>query len=204
MSQLLKNCLIGLYLCRINNINMIFSKKTIKINHQQGKVLFLSVIFSCAVFFSPFSHALDIGNKSIIGGSEKIIILPGEMVFKAKIDTGAKNSSMHATNIEIFTLSEKKFVRFNTDNLDGKSITLELPLVRIVRIKRHKQEAQKRPVVKIGICLGSVYKIVEVSLTDRSKFSKRFLIGETFLIDDFLIDLNQIFTAQPRCDSIAG
>ena len=183
---------------------MFISKKTIKTNHAQLKKLIISALISFAILLSPFSYAFDLGNKSIIGGTEKIVILPGELTFKAKIDTGAQNSSMHATNIEFFTLGNEKFVRFNTTNINDKSITLELPLVRIVRIKRHNEESQERPVVKIGICMSSVYKIVEVSLADRSNFSKRFLVGESFLIDNFLIDLNQTFTAPPRCDSIAG
>jgi len=183
---------------------MLISRITIKTkNPQLKKRLVISIFISITALWAPFFHAFDLGNKSIIGGSEKIIILPGEITFNAKIDTGAQNSSMHATNVEIFTLANEKFVRFNTTNQSGKSISLELPLIRIVRIKRHKQESQKRPVVKIGVCMGSTYKIVEVSLTDRSKFSKRFLIGESFLIDDFLIDLNQVYTAPPRCDSIA-
>ena len=176
----------------------------IRTNRAQLKKLIAWALLSFAALVAPFSYAFDLGNKSIIGGTEKIIILPGEITFKAKIDTGAQNSSMHATNIEIFTLAEEKFVRFNTKNTNDKSITLELPLVRIVRIKRHNEESQKRPVVKIGICMGSVYKIVDVSLTDRSEFSKRFLVGESFLIDNFLIDLSQDLTTSPRCNSIAG
>ena len=130
---------------------MLISKKTIKTLYAKHNELVVLMLLSIAALWSTSSHALNIGNKSIIGGSEKIVILPGEITFNAKIDTGAQNSSMHATNIEVFNLANKKFVRFNTTNNNGKSITLELPLFRIVRIKRHKQESQRRPVVRIGI-----------------------------------------------------
>ena len=59
---------------------------------------------SLIVTFLLISHAnaLDIGNKVVVGSFEKITILPGEITFKAKLDTGAKNSSMHATDIDFF------------------------------------------------------------------------------------------------------
>lgn len=184
-------------------------QKTTRITLQKAllfsmPLFFISTLIFFLAFLSQKVYANSIGNKLIVGISEKLIILPGEISFKAKIDTGAENSSMHATDIEMFTLSDKKFVRFTTENLDGKSVTLELPLVRIARIKRHQQESQKRPIVNIGICMGSVYKIVEVSLTDRSRFEKRFLVGTSFLIDSFIVDVTKIYTKVSSCNSIAG
>ena len=161
---------------------------------------------SLIVTFLLISHAnaLDIGNKVVVGSFEKITILPGEITFKAKLDTGAKNSSMHATDIDFFILNKKDYVRFNTRNTLGENISLELPVTRFAYIKRHGQKSQKRAVVNLGICMGSKYKKVEVTLTDRSKFTARFLVGASYLRDDFIVDVSSNYTKISSCNSIAS
>lgn len=176
----------------------------LKVQFKRLGIHLLSILWIFILSSFVNVYALDINNKDIIGTSEKVVILPGEISFKAKIDTGADNSSMHATNIDFFSLSDKKFVRFVTENLSGESINLELPLLRVARIKRHKQESLKRAVVVLGICLGSVYKKVEVTLVDRSKFKKRFLIGASFLKENFIVDVSKAYTNAPSCNSIAS
>lgn len=162
-----------------------------------------SIILSASLITAQAS-ALDLGNKAIVGNFEQVIILPGEITFKAKLDTGAKNSSMHATDIEFFTLNNNDHVRFNTQNTTGKSISLELPITRFVRIKRHGQKSQRRAVVNLGICMGSKYKKVEVTLTDRSKFSTRFLVGTSYLRNNFIVDVSKSYTKVSSCNSIAS
>lgn len=150
------------------------------------------------------SYALDVGNKAIIGNFEKVAIMPTSISFKAKIDTGAKNSSMHATDIEYFFLNKKEHIRFKTQNLQNETRSIELPVERIAKIKRHGGSSQKRPVVLLGICLGSVYKRIEVTLTDRSKFKARFLIGVSFIEDSFVVDVSQNYTQKPSCNSLSS
>ncbi len=162
-----------------------------------------NLILSLLVFTAQAS-ALDVGNKVVVGNFERIIILPGEISFKAKLDTGAKNSSIHATDVEFFLLNKKDHVRFNTSNTAGESISLELPVARFARIKRHGQESQRRAVVNLGICMGSKYKKVEVTLTDRSKFSFRFLIGTTYLRNKFIVDVSSKYTKVSSCNSIGS
>ncbi|MGH8555638.1 MAG: RimK/LysX family protein, partial [Gammaproteobacteria bacterium] len=41
--------------------------------------------------------------KEVVGWVERIKLYPGEMILKAKIDTGAKHSSVNARNIDEFT-----------------------------------------------------------------------------------------------------
>ena len=150
------------------------------------------------------TYALDIGNKTIIGNFEKIAIMPTSISFKAKVDTGAKNSSMHATNIEYFFLNGKEHIRFKTKNLQNETRSIELPVERVAKIKRHGGSSQKRPVVLLGVCLGSIYKRIEVTLTDRSKFKARFLIGVSFIEDSFVVDVSQSYTQKPSCNSLSS
>jgi len=72
-------------------------------------------------------------------------------------------------------------------------------VTRMARIKRHFGKEQVRYVVKLGICLGSVYREAEVTLVDRTGFNYPLLVGRNFLKDDFLIDPSATFLNKPDC-----
>ena len=132
-------------------------------------------------------------NKVTIGRIEKIRIYPGNMAMRAKIDTGAKTSSLGCENINIFEREGTKWVRFKVTNYKGTTKMLERKVERTVIIKRHFGRKQERVVVRLGICLGTIYREAEVSLIDRSGFNYQILIGRTFLIDNHIIvDPSQI------------
>lgn len=139
--------------------------------------------------------------KQIVGKYERISVLPQDLQFKAKIDTGATNSSMHATDIDVYQQDGKRFVRFMTVDSDGKQAKIDLPLFREARIKRHGGESLSRAVVILGVCMGSVYKQVEVTLTDRSRFSYPFLIGASYLEGAFLVDVQSEYMQKASCNS---
>jgi hypothetical protein len=66
-------------------------------------------------------------------------------------------------------------------------------------IKQHGAESATRPVIRLGICLGNVYKEVEVNLQDRSKFNYQLLIGRSYLKNSFLVDASATFTIKTQC-----
>ena len=147
------------------------------------------------------AEARQPNTKLVIGKYERVAVLPHDLQFKAKIDTGATNSSMHATDIEMYMQEGTQFVRFSTTDSSGKSTTINLPLFREARIKRHGGEALSRAVVILGLCVGSVYKQVEVTLTDRSRFSFPFLVGASYLEGAFLVDVGQEYMQKASCNS---
>ena len=53
--------------------------------------------------------------------------------------------------------------------------------------------------VKLGICIGSVYRVTEVGLVDRSNLAKPLLIGRRFLSGRLLIDLKGRHLLEPVC-----
>ena len=143
-------------------------------------------------------------NKVTIGRIEKIRIYPGNMAMRAKIDTGAKTSSLGCENINIFEREGTKWVRFKVTNYKGTTKMLERKVERTVIIKRHFGRKQERVVVRLGICLGTIYREAEVSLIDRSGFNYQILIGRTFLIDNHIIvDPSQKYTVQPACKEVS-
>lgn len=158
---------------------------------------FFYSIFLSFLLIVPFQSVAK--EKKDIGWVENVRIFPSELQFKAKMDTGAYNSSINAKNIEEFERDGETWVRFNVVNKNKFSTTLELPVVKEVTIKQHFGERQKRYAVMLGICLGKTYKETQVSLVDREGFLYAMLIGRNFLRGNFVIDPAEQYTSSPRC-----
>lgn len=137
--------------------------------------------------------------KQVVGWIENAVLFPGNLEIKAKLDTGAENSSIHVDQIYEFKRDGQNWVRFTVANRQGCRQTFETRIIRTAEIKRHGSTSQKRPVVRLGVCLGAVYKEVEVNLTDRSSFDFRMLIGRSFLEGAFVVDSEKTFTVQTKC-----
>lgn len=121
-----------------------------------------------------------------------------EHYFRVKLDPGAKTSSLHATNIKRFKRKGKRMVRFTfeeEDRVTGKKFKLEFekPLVRTVKIKRHRGKSMVRPVVKVEFYFGEQLYEADFTLTDRSRFHYPMLLGRRFLKDVALVDSGKIY-----------
>ena len=162
---------------------------------------FRCLLFLLCLLFPMKDTVAQGGEKQVCGWLEKVRVFPGDLVFRAKMDTGAKNSSLNAHKIVEFEKDGELWVRFVVQDRKKKKMKVERRLVRSAEIKlRSKQKrTQERPVIHLGICLGSTYKEVEVNLVDRSNFNYQMLIGRSYLSEDFLVDAARIFTLQPSC-----
>ncbi|MFL0803727.1 MAG: ATP-dependent zinc protease [Agarilytica sp.] len=114
---------------------------------------------------------------------------------KARIDTGAKSSSLNATNIQRFERNGERWVRFDVALGEERSVTLEAPLHRHVRIRQASvSELERRPVVKLPIRMGEIYEETEFSLSDRNEMLYPILLGRSFLRDIAVVDVAKKFT----------
>ena len=151
-----------------------------------------------AIPCSPFSVTAE--EKEVIGWIEHVQILPENFILPAKIDTGADNSSLSASDITSFIRSSRKWVRFTVRRPDGPPIILEKPVARYVKIKRKGTSVQRRPVVRFDVCVGPIYKKdVEVNLANRKGFKYPVLIGRSFLKDTALVDSSLKYSQEPNC-----
>lgn len=135
-----------------------------------------------------------------VGWVEMVRINPGKMLFVAKLDTGSKSASINAHNIEYFEKDGQPWVRFEVINRLKRSMTLELPQVREIIIKEHEGLKNQRPVVMLGICLGTYYAETPVSLVDRTGFLYPLLVGRNYLSAHFAVDPAGKFTTKPTCE----
>jgi hypothetical protein len=137
--------------------------------------------------------------RHMVGWLEKARIFPGGYRVSAKIDTGADNSSLNVREFTEFQRDGEEWARFTVIDDSGKQHKLEKKIVRLAKIKRHYGPRQERPVVLLGICVGAVYREVEVNLVDRSKFKCPLLVGRSFLAGALTVDPSQTYSVEPDC-----
>jgi hypothetical protein len=140
--------------------------------------------------------------KQVAGWVEYVSLYPGNLKIKAKLDTGARNSSLNADTIDTFERNGETWLRFSLTNWKGRIETFEAEIIRIAKIKQHNSKAEKRPVIRLGICLGKIFKEVEVNLVDRGKFNYQLLIGRSFLKGSFIVDPSLTFTIDSSCRGV--
>jgi ribosomal protein S6--L-glutamate ligase len=119
---------------------------------------------------------------------------------KAKIDTGAKTSCLHAFNIQYYRQDSKDMVKFQLHPVQyRKDIVYYANAECIDRRFVTDSGAHKelRYIIKTIISLGDkekkITKEIELSLTNRIRMSYRMLIGREALTKDFIIDPDASF-----------
>lgn len=119
---------------------------------------------------------------------------------KAKLDTGARSSSLDATDVAPFERDGQRWVRFRV-SLPGleKSVLMEQPVARYVRIKRHTGPHDRRPVIRLPLCLGDELRTVDVNLADRGRFIYPLLLGRKALAHLAVVDPARTFMRPPGC-----
>ncbi|MGK5092109.1 RimK/LysX family protein [Deltaproteobacteria bacterium TL4] len=141
--------------------------------------------------------------KITVGWLEMVRLYPGNLKLRAKMDTGARSSSLNAPLFEKFQREGADWVRFEVrernKNGKGKAVYLEKMIQSTIKIKRKGGGLEERPVVRMGICVGNVYKELDMNLLDRSNFNYQVLIGRGDLEKYFIIDPALTFTIKPKC-----
>lgn len=144
--------------------------------------------------------AADAAEKQVVGWVERVRIYPGNFEIHAKIDTGAKTSSLNAPNLKIFTRDGAEWASFEVRNRRGETKQFEEKIFRVSKIRRHGGLIQRRPVVMLGVCVGAVYQTTQVNLIDRKNFNYQMLVGRRFTKDYVIVDPGRTFIAKPICN----
>jgi len=117
---------------------------------------------------------------------------------KAKLDTGAKTSSVHAEDARLFERDGAKWVRFNLVDTENKKHPREAPLERIARIKRPNGESEPRYVVLLDLKIGERELRREFTLNERPNMIYAVLLGRSTLKGLGPVDSNRAFIVTPR------
>lgn len=150
-----------------------------------------------------FAGGVGSDSKKVIGWLEMVRIYPGNLKIRAKIDTGAKSSSLNVYNLKKFERGGDTWVSFElrerSEGKKAKRVTLERKVVKSVNIKSRGGGLEERTVIKMEICIAGIYKEIEMSVLDRSNFNYQILIGRTDLAKDFIVEPSIIFSHGPEC-----
>lgn len=167
--------------------------------------LFSSLVL--VIGLTSFAQAGSMPAKIVIGRSEKVRLLPEDIVLEARVDTGATTSSIDAHDIETFERNGRTWMRFRVrDKVGNTDKVFERPRVRSVRIKNRAAEEnvgkkyERRSVVRILACLDGRAQKIEVNLADRSRFAYPMLLGRSGIVDfDAVVDPSIGSDIAPNC-----
>lgn len=125
-------------------------------------------------------------------GWEEWVSLPdlGLPALKAKVDTGARTSALHAFAIEPFGAPGKPMVRFGIHPVPEQSdiaVFCSAAVVDRREVTSSNGEAELRYVIATMVTIGDRQWPIEISLTNREAMSYRMLIGRQAIGDDMLV-----------------
>lgn len=108
---------------------------------------------------------------------------------KARIDTGAKTTSLHAVNIEEVEQRGELFVKFQTVDAEGKVVEVVRKVDTTQRVSNTSGFISKRYVIKEKIKMGNIEREILINLNDRSGMEYKFLVGRNLLLGRFIVDV---------------
>ncbi len=126
-------------------------------------------------------------------GWEEWVALPdlGLPAIKAKVDTGAKTSALHAFLIEPFGTAAQPMVRFGIHPIPGRDdieIYCSAPVVDRREVTSSNGEREVRPVIRTRIAMGDREWKIEATLTNRESMTYRMLVGRQAIRADMYVD----------------
>lgn len=152
----------------------------------------MRTLFTLFIFTSLLAGPLMAkSDAQVYGYVEKVTLVEKNLTLSAKLDTGAKSSSLNATNITPIEIKGVPYLRFTVPTKEGDHI-FECEYIGKVRIKVRANEANpgalksdsiRRPVVLLNIKLGDKSRAIQVNLTNRKRFIYPVLLGRDAIID---------------------
>lgn len=131
-------------------------------------------------------------SNTIVGWREWVS-LPGLGVpwIKAKVDTGARTSALHAFDLEEIERDGEKWVRYSVHPWQGSdedAVACESRVVDRREVRSSSGHAEERYVVQLDVSMGGQVVDAEVTLSKRDEMGFRMLVGREALCQGFLVD----------------
>ena len=146
-------------------------------------------------------------DKLIVGSEEwcsfSTLNIPA---IKARVDSGAKTSALHAVNISPFEKDGEKWVKFDVNPLQNNGKTIihcEAKVVDKRIVKSSSGSRESRYVIKTSFVLGDTSWDIELTLTNRDSMGYRMLLGREAMGGRILVDPEKHFLhGQPTTEKL--
>ncbi|MDH3582366.1 MAG: ATP-dependent zinc protease [Hyphomicrobiales bacterium] len=122
---------------------------------------------------------------------------------KAKIDTGARTSAIHAWNIARHEEEGRQWVEFDLHPVQRENqtvISCRAPLIDMRTIRSSSGQTEHRYVIRTKLRLGGRTWLIDLSLTNRDEMGFRLLLGRAAVRRRVIVDPGRSFLI-PRPDS---
>ncbi len=131
-------------------------------------------------------------SNTIVGWREWVS-LPGLGVpwIKAKVDTGARTSSLHAFDVEEVERDGDRWIRYSVHPWQGSdedAVACESHVVEQRDVRSSSGHVEERYVVRLDVGLAGRVVDAEVTLSNRDEMGFRMLIGREALVRGYHVD----------------
>lgn len=131
--------------------------------------------------------------KHMIIGGEEWCAFPELNIpaIKARVDSGAKTSSIHASNIQKFNRNGEKWVSFEVHPIQETrktTIRCEAKIIDHRSVKSSSGISEKRYVISSMLKIGNYQWAIELTLTNRDSMGFRMLLGREAMENRILVD----------------
>jgi hypothetical protein len=141
---------------------------------------------------TPSTPPSDETEQIVVGWREWVSLPQAELPWvKAKIDTGARSSSIHAFDLEVFVQDGRDRVRFSIhpwQKSDDDHVELSLPVLDTREVRSSNGQVEKRYAVALDVVLAGRTLTTVMTLSNRDEMGFRMLIGREALERGYLVD----------------
>ena len=141
-------------------------------------------------------------DKPVLGWREWLCF-PGLGIdrIKAKVDTGARTSCLHAFFVEPFDHHGEAWVRFGIHPRQGdtdEAVYCEAPLTDRRTVRDSGGHEELRYVIEAEVLIGTDRRCIEITLTDRDSMKFRALLGRTAIRGHYVVDPGRSYVQSRR------
>ncbi|MGD8785238.1 MAG: ATP-dependent zinc protease [Thioalkalispiraceae bacterium] len=139
--------------------------------------------------------------KTIIGWREWVSLPElGIENIKAKVDTGARTSALHAFDLDVINNNGKRTVKFKMHPLQDNNeyvVECQADVIDERNVTDSGGHKERRLVIKTMVEIGDKRLPIEMTLTDRDTMKFRMLLGRTSLKRNFVVEPGKSYLTRP-------